>query len=150
MLRGDLVADVRYLASPLMKRTCKRLKCWLQPIEFERFQLLLICWRTNQHFPLFLQQWMSQCYDWVLWERKEIRVKNQVWSCFSYITPWPNFRFTLPVTPKRHHFRNCFWWADCVMSIRLHLYKLAVTPCGLSLLLRATWIVQISKSLFYN
>ena len=132
MTRGDLVADVRYLASPLMKLTCKRLKCWLQPIEFERFQLLLICWRTNQHFLLFFQQRMSECYDWVLWERKGILVENQVWSCFSFKILWPNFRFTFPITLKRH------------------LYKLAVTPGGLSLLLRATRVVQINKSLFYN
>ena len=150
MLRGDLVADVRYLASPLMQLTCERLKCWLQPIEFERFQLLLICWRTNQHFLLFFQQWMSECYDWVLWERKGILVENQVWSCFSYKMIWTNFRFTFPVTPKRRHFLNSFWWAHCAMSIHLHLYKLAVTPGGLSLLLRATWVVQINMSLFYN
>ena len=43
MLRGDLVADVRYLALPLMQLTCRQLKCRLQPIEFERFQLLSIC-----------------------------------------------------------------------------------------------------------
>ena len=150
MLRGDLVADVRYLASPLMQLTCERLKCWLQPIEFERFQLLLICWRTNQHFLLFFQQRMSECYDWVLWERKGILVENQVWSWFSYKMIWTNFRFTFPVTPKRRHFLNSFWWADCAMSIHLHPYKLAVTPGGLSLLLRATWIVYINKSLFYD
>ena len=150
MLRGDLVADVRYLAWPLMQLTYEQLECWLQPIEFERFQLLPIFWRANQHVPLFLQQWMSQCYDWVLWEQKGIRVKNQVWSCFSYKIIWPNFCFTFPVTPKRRHFLNSFWWADCAMSIHLHLYKLAVTPGGLSLLLRATRVVQINKSLFYN
>ena len=99
---------------------------------------------------VFFQQRMSECYDWVLWERKGILVENQVWSCFSYKMIWTNFRFTFPVTPKRRHFLNSFWWADCAMSIHLHLYKLAVTPGGLSLLLRATRVVQINKSLFYN
>ena len=150
MLRGDLVADVRYLAWPLMQLTYEQLECWLQPIEFERFQLLPIFWRANQHFPLVLQQWMSECYDWGLWEQKGILVENQVWSCFSYKMIWTNFRFTFPVTPKRRHFLNSFWWADCAMSIHLHLHKLAVTPGGLSLLLRATWVVQINMSLFYN
>ena len=30
-----LVADVRYLALPLMQLTCGQLECWLQPIEYE-------------------------------------------------------------------------------------------------------------------
>ena len=86
----------------------------------------------------------------VLWEGWEYESKIRFLSCFSFKILWPNFRFTFPITPKRHHFLNSFWWADCAMGIHLHLYKLAVTPASLSLLLRATRVVQINKSLFYN
>ena len=91
--------------------TCKQMKYWLQPIEFERFQLLPTCWRTNQPFPFF---------GWVLKGRREKRDKNGVWTSFSCkMIPWPNFRLTLPLIPEREHFLNSLWWTDCAMNIYL-------------------------------
>ena len=121
MLRGDLVADVRYLALPLMQLTCGQLKCWLQPIEFERFQLLSICWRTKQPFPLvFATEHVT--VPWLSFlGRRGKRVKNWVSTRCSYkMIPWPSFRFTLPLIPKREHFLYSIWWTDRAMSIYLH------------------------------
>ena len=46
------------------------------------------------------------------------------------------FPLYLSRNSKEASILNSFWWADCAMRIHLHLYKLAVTPGGLSLLLK--------------
>ena len=97
-------------------------------------------------FICFCNKNMSQCYGWVLKGRRGKRVKNGVWTRFSYkMIPWLNFRFTLPLVPKRKHFLNSIWWTDRAMSIYLH-QSLPITSSRLDLFLRAAWIVQIKFS----